>query len=358
MSGGEERLRDLNTSIVPFDDRESLMQRGLALADELTASHKPDRIRILVVDDIPATRFNLAKLLSFEPDMEVIAHAGDGREAIRVTWDEHPDLILMDICMPGMDGITATEHLSATCPSIPVIMMSVQGDRDYLRRAMLAGAHEYLVKPFSADELVNAIRNTFQLAKIRSRRQTRSASSEAASTSVIPPLNPVSHDYPCNLLPIDASMPSGFQLWEGAGPMDAYLHPHTKYCNRVFTSGPRPSTSDSVIWTEVYVSASAEIAASVFDRRVSEVQSEWDYNAPLASVAPAQPEPWSHASRFSAIRERSIVIGEQSRVFEAVMYGRFIVWAYVRKRNVVWGVRSYDVEAQTAISLVDEMTRG
>jgi pilus assembly protein CpaE len=54
-----------------------------------------------VVDDIVATRFNLAKLISFEPDMEVIAHAGDGREALRVASDEQPDFILMDICMPG-----------------------------------------------------------------------------------------------------------------------------------------------------------------------------------------------------------------------------------------------------------------
>ena len=69
-----------------------------------------------------------------------------------------PDVVLMDINMPDMDGIAATEQLSAAVPSAAVVMMSVQGEADYLRRSMLAGAREFLVKPFSSDELTASIR--------------------------------------------------------------------------------------------------------------------------------------------------------------------------------------------------------
>ena len=72
-----------------------------------------------------------------------------------------PDVVLMDINMPDMDGISATERLSAEVPSAAVVMMSVQGEADYLRRSMLAGAREFLVKPFSSDELTSSIRQVY-----------------------------------------------------------------------------------------------------------------------------------------------------------------------------------------------------
>src|SRR2546422_1807165 len=81
-----------------------------------------------------------------------------------------PHVILMDINMPDMDGITATEIISNTVPESPIIMMSVQGEQDYLRRSMLAGAREFLVKPFSADELINSIRHVHELEKVRRAR--------------------------------------------------------------------------------------------------------------------------------------------------------------------------------------------
>src|SRR5207244_4893607 len=74
-----------------------------------------------------------------------------------------PDIVLTDVNMPNMDGIQLTERLAAELPASPVIIMSVQGERDYLRRAMQAGAREYLIKPFSHDELVAAIRRVHQL---------------------------------------------------------------------------------------------------------------------------------------------------------------------------------------------------
>jgi pilus assembly protein CpaE len=120
-----------------------------------------DRIKVLIVDDIPETRDHLSKLLGFEADVDVVGAAGGGVEAIELATSLQPDVVLMDINMPGMDGITATERLAQEVPTTAVVMMSVQGEADYLRRSMLAGAREFLVKPFSADELTASIRQVY-----------------------------------------------------------------------------------------------------------------------------------------------------------------------------------------------------
>jgi pilus assembly protein CpaE len=117
-----------------------------------------DQIRVLIVDDIPETRDHLTKLLSFESDIDVVGSAASGGEAIDLAAQLVPDVVLMDINMPDMDGIAATEQLARTVPTTAVVMMSVQGEADYLRRSMLAGAREFLVKPFSSDELTASIR--------------------------------------------------------------------------------------------------------------------------------------------------------------------------------------------------------
>ena len=117
-----------------------------------------EQIRVVIVDDIAETREHLAKLLSFEPDIEVIGSAASGEEALEMSARLTPDILLMDINMPGMDGIATTERISAELPTTSIIMMRVQGEADYLRRSMLAGAREFLVKPFSSDELSASIR--------------------------------------------------------------------------------------------------------------------------------------------------------------------------------------------------------
>ena len=117
-----------------------------------------EQIRVVIVDDIAETREHLTKLLSFETDIEVVGAAASGEEAVDLTGRLQPDILLMDINMPGMDGIATTERVSATFPMTSIIMMSVQGEADYLRRSMLAGAREFLVKPFSSDELTASIR--------------------------------------------------------------------------------------------------------------------------------------------------------------------------------------------------------
>ena len=142
-----------------------------------------DRIRVLIVDDILETRDHLAKLLGFEPDVEVIGAASSGAEAIAQAAKLLPDVILMDINMPDMDGITATERLSSQVPTAGVVMMSVQGEADYLRRSMLAGAREFLVKPFSSDELTASIRQVYSREKEEAGRAVITAAARNAKSA-------------------------------------------------------------------------------------------------------------------------------------------------------------------------------
>lgn len=115
-------------------------------------------ITILLVDDIPETRENIKKMLAFEADMKVVGAAGTGREGVALAKELRPNIIIMDINMPDMDGIQATTLITEAVPTTAVIMMSVQNDPDYLRRAMLAGARNFLTKPIGMEELYNTIR--------------------------------------------------------------------------------------------------------------------------------------------------------------------------------------------------------
>lgn len=121
------------------------------------------KIRLVIVDDNIDAREQMSKLVMFERDIEVIGTAGSGVEAIEVARKLQPDVMLMDINMPDMDGIKATEIITSELPNTSVIMMSVQGEQDYLRRSMLAGARQFLTKPFTTDELFEAIRQVYRL---------------------------------------------------------------------------------------------------------------------------------------------------------------------------------------------------
>lgn len=115
-------------------------------------------IRVLIVDDIAETRENIRKLLQFESDIDVVGAARTGEEALQMAPDLDPDVVLMDINMPDMDGIAVTEALLKDVPYAQVVMLSVQSEADYMRRAMLAGARDFIAKPPSGDELVRTIR--------------------------------------------------------------------------------------------------------------------------------------------------------------------------------------------------------
>jgi pilus assembly protein CpaE len=123
-----------------------------------------DKIRVLIVDDIAETRENLRKLLQFEKEVEIIGVARSGREAIDQSRESKPDVVLMDINMPDMDGITATELIRRNNTITQIVILSVQGDPNYMRRAMLAGARDFLTKPPAIDELTGAIRRAGKMA--------------------------------------------------------------------------------------------------------------------------------------------------------------------------------------------------
>jgi len=139
-----------------------------------------ERIKVLLIDDIAETRENLRKLLSFDPDIEVIGAAASGFEGLEMVREFHPHVVLMDINMPGMDGIAATEAVLKEAPATQVVMLSVQGETDYLRRAMLAGARDFLTKPSSGDELMSTIRRVYEMGKDRVVTQPAAAVQEEA----------------------------------------------------------------------------------------------------------------------------------------------------------------------------------
>jgi pilus assembly protein CpaE len=124
-------------------------------------SGEGDIISVLLVDDIPETRENIKKLLAFEVDFKVVGSVGTGREAVAQAKLLKPNIVIMDINMPDMDGIQATNEITKAVPTAAVIMMSVQNDPDYLRKAMLAGARNFLTKPIDTDELYNTIRTVY-----------------------------------------------------------------------------------------------------------------------------------------------------------------------------------------------------
>lgn len=124
---------------------------------------KPEKIRILIVDDNEDTRLNIRRMLSFAQNFEVVGEARDGVEAVEKSSELQPDIVLMDINMPVMDGLTATEKIAFGIPNCAVIVISVQGEQEYLQRAMMAGARSYLVKPFKSDEMIQVINTVYDM---------------------------------------------------------------------------------------------------------------------------------------------------------------------------------------------------
>jgi DNA-binding NarL/FixJ family response regulator len=122
-----------------------------------------EKIRILIVDDNVDTRENVSRLLYFEKDMEVIGQAVNGRQGIEMSVQYKPHIVLMDINMPDVDGITATQEMLLVAPFSQVIIMSVQAEQHYMKQAMAAGARDFQPKPFTADELVSCIRRVYKI---------------------------------------------------------------------------------------------------------------------------------------------------------------------------------------------------
>lgn len=115
-------------------------------------------IKILLADDHEVVRQGTRQLLVRETDLEVVAEAGDGEQAVRLARTHAPDVVVMDIAMPKLNGIEATRQIKATNPRISVLALSAYDDDQYIFALLEAGAAGYLLKNVSADELVKAIR--------------------------------------------------------------------------------------------------------------------------------------------------------------------------------------------------------
>jgi pilus assembly protein CpaE len=147
-----------------------------------------EKVRVLIVDDVADTRENVRKLLQFESDIDVVGAARSGMEGIQLSQELDPDVVLMDINMPDLDGISATEAIRQKSPHTQVVILSVQGDQNYMRRAMLAGARDFLTKPPMGDELISAVRRGGEMSRLeRSKsKQARGPVSLPGGRSAIP----------------------------------------------------------------------------------------------------------------------------------------------------------------------------
>lgn len=117
-------------------------------------------IRVLIVDDQAIVREGIKSMLAMEGDMAVVGEAANGLEALQRVATDPPDVVLMDVRMPEMDGLTALARLKALAPRTSVLMMTLYDDPDYLLRAVASGAAGYLLKDSSRDELLRALRIT------------------------------------------------------------------------------------------------------------------------------------------------------------------------------------------------------
>ena len=115
-------------------------------------------IRLLIADDNAEFRKSTEMMVSLEDDIEVVSLARDGQEAVEMARQLRPDVAVIDVHMPKVDGLTAIRALAHVSPSTVCMAMSYDGEREILRQAMAAGAREYLIKPFNTDEFLNAVR--------------------------------------------------------------------------------------------------------------------------------------------------------------------------------------------------------
>ncbi|MBN1371996.1 MAG: response regulator [Anaerolineaceae bacterium] len=145
-----------------------------------------EKIRVLIVDDIAETRENIRRMLQFDANIEIAGTARTGREAIDQSIATKPDVIIMDINMPDMDGITATQEVKKKLPYVQVVILSVQNDPSYMRRAMLAGARDFLTKPPMIDELTDAIRRAGVMAHEERKKASSSFTSGPTDVGGVP----------------------------------------------------------------------------------------------------------------------------------------------------------------------------
>ena len=122
---------------------------------------KKQSIRILLADDHSITRNGLKTILSLYDDIVLVGEANNGKDAIKICKKTNPDIILMDLDMPIMDGVSATGVIRKECPGVRVIALTSFADKKLVRNAIKAGVSSYIVKNISPDELIDTVRSTF-----------------------------------------------------------------------------------------------------------------------------------------------------------------------------------------------------
>jgi DNA-binding NarL/FixJ family response regulator len=130
-------------------------------------------IRILLADDHTVVRHGLRALLERQPDMTVVAEAADGRDSVRLAEEQSPDVVVMDITMPNMNGIEATRRILAANPRTAVVILSMHQDESYVLRSLKAGAKGYLLKDSLRSDIVDAIRAVSQGRSFLTRKISR-----------------------------------------------------------------------------------------------------------------------------------------------------------------------------------------
>ena len=127
---------------------------------ETNLQHR-NRIRVMIVDDHETLREGMATFLHTLQDLELVGMAADGVEALNLCRVAQPDVVLMDLMMPGVDGIDATRAICALCPDVHVLVLTSFGWQELIQAALDAGAEGYVLKTVSADELADAIRAVY-----------------------------------------------------------------------------------------------------------------------------------------------------------------------------------------------------
>jgi DNA-binding NarL/FixJ family response regulator len=120
--------------------------------------HVSNKTRIMLVDDHPLLRQALRYVLEKQRDFEVIAEASDGEEAVKLATRLNPDVVIMDISMPKLNGLEATRQIKANCPMIGILVLTVHDDNEHILSILQAGAGGYLTKSVYGDEVINTIR--------------------------------------------------------------------------------------------------------------------------------------------------------------------------------------------------------
>ena len=143
-----------------------------------------NKIKLVIVDDSEQTRDNIAAIMNFDKDIIIVGEAKNGIEAIAVVKDKKPNIVLMDINMPVMDGIKATQTLTEEGVESSIIMMSIQGEGEYIKKAMSAGARDYVVKPFGIKELVDTVRRVYEF-DMSKKRKISSISANKVESKII-----------------------------------------------------------------------------------------------------------------------------------------------------------------------------